>query len=147
MQKFIIQKMPGKRPYKAVLHVKSKDFNGVNSLAKSLLENYFAKAAMFPNGVAKLAQFTTEAGTLDTLITNSKGNSAIKLQRDAQSVVVLKLIVKVQSDINDTADGDINILTESGMDTNYQPEAQGEPELSNSIKGFVDGTVEGSEKK
>jgi hypothetical protein len=138
--------MPGTRPLIAVLHTSAQKYNGVNALAKRLILGYFDKAATFPNGVAKKANFITQAGKLDTLISNAKGNTAIKKQRDAQSPLVFKLIKSALSDTNETADHNVEILTQSGFDLNYQPEAQAEPELANSIKGVVAGKAENTYK-
>ena len=115
-------------------------------MPNSIILKYFANPTLFPNGVAKKAAFIAAALLLDNLISSAKRNKDDREARDKQSIVVFKLIGKVLNDVNDVADGDITIINQSGLDSNYQPSIHNVPELRNTIKAVVEGKEENTYK-
>lgn len=138
--------MASAHPHKVALHCTNKEFVKVNALGTRVSTGLTAHASTFPTAAAIVTVLVADNASLGQLIGQAKGNHAVKTQRDAQSVVVHKLLnTKLRPLVDDVAQGDESIIALSGFDSSADPTAHTAPDAP-TISKIVDGSTPGTAK-
>ena len=138
--------MAAKHPNTPVMHCSVKDFLSVSTLAGRILtQGIYFYPSIFTNVPVTAAIFLAANNKLLTLIAQTKGNSMMKKDRDAQCVIVFNYLEILLLYVKQLAGHDITIIDKSGFDLNVQPEKVSEPDAP-VIKKVTEGKATGTYK-
>ena len=137
--------MASSRPYRPVLHCTAQEYILVNILAKRLINGLYATPLVFVTPPVASLLFTGAQTLLNNLIAEAKGNTAKRIARDAQSVIVFGYINELLLYVTPICHGDTVLIESSGFSSNYQPEKL-PPPVTEVTSKVVKGTVAGTYK-
>lgn len=134
-----------KTTFYAVLHVTARQFTKLANLGSRVVTNLTDNVSVFATPNPSVAELTEEVDKLITLNGQAKGSAQKKDERDAQGLVVFKMLSDERDYVNGIAKGDKVKVDQSGFDSDKTPEAHGIPPTP-AIKKVEDGKVSHSAK-
>ncbi len=114
--------MPGKHPFKPVMHCTFRQVNKVVKLATTVIDKLTANSSLYPAPDPTVAALTTERDKLVTYIGDGRnGGKEATAKRDAQSKLVFEMLQTEILYVIKTAGNDKDKILLSGFDINEQP--------------------------